>query len=239
MTLTRTSLRTALAAGATDSVTQAALAAGAGSAGADAASVRSSVRAALTACAAAGVLALAGCATAPSGPLSSVHVAPYSETQELRGSMSANFTRDGNRESLTGNFEWRQSAARTDITLSSQLGQTIAVIAVTPEGATLNDGKNPPRSARDINQLSREALGWPLPVAGLRDWLQGHAIGADGKPFVASPAVSSVKTRDGWQLSYVSWQDGSMPPKPKRIDVERRTGETIDDISIRIVIRPE
>ncbi|AKU24938.1 hypothetical protein ACZ75_16385 [Massilia sp. NR 4-1] len=197
------------------------------------------MRAALAACAAAGVLALAGCATAPSGPLSSVHVAPYSEALELRGVMSANFTRDGNKESVTGNFEWRQSAARTDITLSSQLGQTIAVISVTPEAATLNDGKNPPRRAADINQLSREALGWTLPVAGLRDWLQGHATGADGKPFAASPAVNTVKTRDGWQLSYVAWQEGSMPPKPKRIDLERRTGETIDDISIRISIRPE
>ncbi len=201
--------------------------------------VRPSCRAALAACAAAGLLALAGCATAPSQPPSSVHVAPYSETQELHGTMSANFTRDGNRESVTGNFEWRQSAARTDITLTSQFGQTIAVIAVTPQGATLNDGKNPLRSAPDINQLSRDALGWMLPVAGLRDWLQGHAIGADGKPFAASQAVNTVKTKDGWQLSYVTWQEGSMPPKPKRIDVERRTGETIDDISIRIVIRPE
>lgn len=210
-----------------------------GRARAASAAVRSPVRAAMAACVTVGVFALAGCATAPSGPLSSVHVAPYSETLELHGSMSANYTRDGNRESATANFAWRQTAARTDITLSSQLGQTIAVIAITPEGATLNDGKNPPRSAPDINQLSREALGWTLPVAGLRDWLQGHAIGADGKPFVASPAVNTVQTRDGWQLSYVTWQEASVPPKPKRIDAERRTGETIDDISIRIVIRPE
>ncbi|UMR32365.1 outer membrane lipoprotein LolB [Massilia sp. MB5] len=196
-------------------------------------------RAALAACAAAAILGLAGCASTPREPLSAAHVAPYSAALELQGRLSVNYTRDGSNQSLNGSFEWRQTTARTDITLSNPLGQTIAVIAVTPEAATLSDGKNPPRTAPNIDQLSREALGWPLPVAGLRDWLQGHAIGADGKPFAASPAVNTVKTRDGWQLSYVTWQEGSMPPKPLRIDAERRTGEAIDDISIRIVIRPE
>jgi hypothetical protein len=52
-----------------------------------------------------------------------------------------------------------------------------------------------PRTASDIDTLTaQQALGWSLPVSGLRDWLQGYATGASGKRFAASPANNSVFT---------------------------------------------
>ncbi len=80
--------------------------------------------------------------------------------------------------------------------------------------------------------MSAQALGWPLPVSGLRDWLQGHAVGADGSRFRASPQHNSVTTRDGWRVNFVSWQDeAALLPQPKRIDAERG-----GQVAIRIVI---
>jgi outer membrane lipoprotein LolB len=185
----------------------------------------------------AGVL-LAGCATTPSGPLSTVAVAPYSEAVTLEGSLSVNYVKEGKRESLSGNFTWQQQGPRTDVTLSSPLGQQIAAITVTPGEATYREGKQPPRSAPDIDTLSARTLGWPLPVSGLRDWLQGYAMAAGGARFAASPARNTVTTADGWQLEFGAWQDGSASPKPRRIIARRGPGGDIEEIEIRIAIRP-
>jgi outer membrane biogenesis lipoprotein LolB len=100
------------------------------------------------------------------------------------------------------------SGPQIDVSLFDPLGQTVAEISVTPESATLTQANRAPRTAKDIDTLTRQALGWSLPVAGLRDWLQGYAVDADGKRFAASPANNSVFTSDGWRLRFVDWQDG-------------------------------
>ncbi|USX27509.1 outer membrane lipoprotein LolB [Oxalobacteraceae bacterium OTU3CINTB1] len=187
-----------------------------------------------------GVLSvLAGCATT-SAPRSTTAVAPYRDTLDLAGRIAINYSRDGKQESLSGKFTWRQTAANTDVNLISPTGQTVAVINVTPTSATLKRSGEPTRTASDLDSLTRQTLGWTLPVSGLRDWLQGYAVAADGSRFSASPASDTVVTRDGWKLDYVSWQDESATvPQPKRIDVTRiALGQQVDDMSIRIVIDP-
>nr|WP_315397730.1 outer membrane lipoprotein LolB [uncultured Duganella sp.] len=190
--------------------------------------------------------ALAGCATT-SAPRSTAAVAPYRDTLDLAGRIAINYSRDGKPESLSGKFTWRQTAANTDVSLISPTGQTVAVINVTPTSASLKRSGEPTRSAPDLDSLTRQTLGWTLPVSGLRDWLQGHAVAADGSRFTASPASDTVVTRDGWKLDYVSWQEptpgtageGAAAPRPKRIDVTRiALGQQVDDMSIRIVIDP-
>jgi outer membrane lipoprotein LolB len=172
---------------------------------------------------------LAGCATQPP---SSSRVAAYSETIELSGRISVNYQKEGNSESLSGKFNWQQSAQRTSVSLASPLGQTIAVIEVTPGVARLTQAGQPPREAADIDALTAQALGWPLPVSGLRDWLQGHAVSSDGSRFRASPQHNSVITRDGWRVHFISWQDETaLLPQPKRIDAER-----VSEVALRIVI---
>ena len=188
----------------------------------------------------AGALAvLAGCATT-SAPRSTTAVAPYRDTLDLAGRIAINYSRDGKQESLSGKFTWRQTAANTDVTLISPTGQTVAVINVTPNSATLKRSGEPTRTASDLDSLTRQTLGWTLPVSGLRDWLQGYAVAADGGRFTASPASDTVVTRDGWKLDYVSWQDDTAAaPQPKRIDATRiALGQQVDDMSIRIVIDP-
>ncbi len=185
---------------------------------------------------------LSGCATT-SAPRSSVPVAPYRAALDLSGRIAINYSKDGKSESLSGKFTWQQSAARTEVGLISPTGQTVAVISLTPSSATLTQSGKAPRSAADLDSLMHETLGWSLPVSGLREWLQGHAVTADGKPFEASPAHDSVVTRDGWKLDYLSWQDppgngAAAVPQPKRIDVTRLARGDVDEMAIRIVIDP-
>jgi outer membrane lipoprotein LolB len=182
--------------------------------------------------------ALAGCATT-SANLSSSTVGAYRDSIDLSGRLSVSYQKDGRPESITGNFNWIQRPGRVDVSLASPLGQTIAAITVTPDSATLKQAERAPRVAKDIDTLSAQALGWSLPVSGLRDWLQGYATDANGKRFVASPANNSVYTSDGWRLRFVSWQDDkAAQPLPRRIDAERSATATSDEMAIRIVIDP-
>ena len=181
---------------------------------------------------------LAGCATT-SAPLSTATVGAYRETIDLSGKLSVNYLKDDKQESLTGNFTWDQTPNRIEVNLASPLGQTIATIAVTPEGATLTQSGQPPRTAADIDGLTQQARGWTLPVSGLRDWLQGYALDAEGKRFAASPANNSVVTKDGWRLRFVSWQDDkAAQPVPRRIDADRAAAGDIQNLEIRIVVNP-
>lgn len=186
-------------------------------------------------CLLAGVLLLAGCATAP--PISSNPVADYRDAIELNGRLSVNYDKDGKQDTLSVKFNWLQKGEQIDVGLASPLGQTVATISVTPGAATLVQSGKAPRTAADIDALTTDTLGWSLPVAGLRDWLQGYATAQGGKRFAASPLNNSVTTSDGWRLTFVSWHAGSPAhPAPKRIDATRAATATTGELAIRIVI---
>ena len=181
---------------------------------------------------------MTGCATT-SGPRSAVAVAPYRDSVELAGGISIHYSKDGKRESLIGKFTWQQTKAGTDVSLISPTGQILAIISVTPGLATLKQSGKDPRTAPDLDSLTAQALGWTLPVSGLREWLQGYATDASGKRFVASPANDTVVTRDGWKVDYATWQDDkAAAPQPKLIDLTRLGAGQVDDLTIRIAIRP-
>ncbi|MEB0134283.1 lipoprotein insertase outer membrane protein LolB [Actimicrobium sp. CCC2.4] len=174
-------------------------------------------------------------ATLPTASMSSVQAVT---AIDLGGRLSVRYQRDGNEEALHGSFSWSQRADRTLVTLMSPLGQTIATIAITPTEAILTQSGQPARSAADPDALAADALGWPLPVAGLRDWLQGHAKDANGRSVNASPANSNpILTGDGWTLQYASWEASEVakPARPKRIDLSRSTSAA-GNVTIRIII---
>ena len=179
---------------------------------------------------------LAGCATTTNNPAT---VGSYRETIELDGRLSANYQKDGQPGSVTANFEWVQQPGRIDVTIVSPTGQTVAKLNVTPEQATLVQANQAPRTAKDIDTLTAQALGWSLPVSGLRDWLQGYATDASGKRFAASPAKNEVFTADGWRLRFVSWHDPkAAAPAPSVIHAERSATATTEELSIRIAVNP-
>ena len=94
-------------------------------------------------------LSLSACSTLPSpfassSAPSSATVAPYRDQVELTGRLNVVYQKDDKPESATVNFNWQQTAQRTDVTLYSPDGSTLATIAVTPQQAVLTQsGKAP------------------------------------------------------------------------------------------------
>jgi outer membrane lipoprotein LolB len=186
--------------------------------------------------------ALAGCATS-TAKLSTAQVGAYRDTIDLNGSLAVSYQKgDGQPERLNGRYIWTQRPGRIDVSLTNPLGSTVAEISVTPESATLTQAKRQPRTASDIDTLTRQTLGWSLPVSGLRDWLQGYAIDAQGKRIAVSPANNNVVTRDGWRLRFAEWQQKPGPggaPMPKRIQADRSATADSGELSISISVQPE
>lgn len=179
---------------------------------------------------------LAGCSTLT--PPESVTETPqrtYSDALDLDGRLSAQYKKDDKDEAIHVSFSWKQRKDLSTITILSPLGQILAAIEVRPDSASLTQPGKQPRYATDVDALAEQALGWPLPVAGLRDWLQGFASDAQHQSFIASPANTQVTTSDGWHLQYQSWQDEPAQKRPKRIDLTRQT-EQAGKVMIRIVL---
>lgn len=187
---------------------------------------------------------LSGCSTlqpaASPSTTSNGSAREYRQAIDVSGRLSLRYQQDGKQQAVYGSFTWSQSRQETAITLLSPLGQTLATINIGAGQATLQQAGQPPRIASDVDALTVQALGWPLPIAGLRDWLQGFGEDAGGRRFTATPDADgnfSVTTADKWLIQYSNWQDQDKPAEsyPKRIDLARNT-EQAGQVAIRIAV---
>ncbi len=171
--------------------------------------------------------ALGGCAAVAPLPAG---MRSYTDELTLAGRLSLRYPVQGKTQSVQGKFLWSQHRDATDIELYSPLGQTLARISIAPGVATLEQSGGERRVAASADALTEEALGWPLPVDGMRYWLQGFVRDAGGRMQAAMPDSGQRFDSDGWQLSYPTWQAHGSVAVPKRVDAVR------GDIALRIVI---
>ncbi|RJX31360.1 MAG: outer membrane lipoprotein LolB [Oxalobacter sp.] len=185
------------------------------------------------------VLALAGCADlAPARREATTSRAARTchARIALVGRFSVQYRKDDKEESAHGNFRWGQNNSHMRIVLISPMGQTLATIDVTPESATLIDSEKESHTAEDVDALVLESLGWPLPVSGLRDWIQACMRDARGRRVIVTPESRELTTSDGWRITYPVWEeDDRGRRRPKRIDVQHIANERIV-LSVRLVI---
>ena len=195
----------------------------------------------MTGCASLGPSGTSAPPTLPPADRTEAAIRSYRDAIDIGGRLSVRYQLNGSDQALDGKFTWAQDDSRILITLLSPFGQTLAAIEVTPGGSTLLQSGQPPRQAADADGLAAAALGWPLPISGLRDWLQGFAVDGQGMRRTArADAVGDaayLKTADGWLLHYPTWNNNAGPAdaQPKRIDLQRMT-EQAGNVNLRIVI---
>lgn len=128
----------------------------------------------LRALAAAGALAmLAACAGLPQS-----HQEIAADAFARTGRFAITVTEaDGAQQAVQGGFQWRDDGRRYVLDLTNPLGSTEARVEGQPGAATLTRANGTQLQADDPDALAEEALGGPVPVSGLRDWLRGRLAG--------------------------------------------------------------
>src|SRR5690349_15746144 len=180
------------------------------------------------ACLAAVALLLGACAPVALQPTSAVKLPPPQDAFEVSGRLSA---RHG-AQALAANFQWRHAGERDELELSSPLGQTIALLSGDGKAARLQSADGRVLSAQSWTKLTEEGLGWPLPVDGLKYWIQGAA--RKDSAFTAEAGDNgraSVLRQDGWTIvyqTYVEVSDGAW--RPSRLTAD------YPEVELRLVI---
>ncbi|MBV7483665.1 lipoprotein insertase outer membrane protein LolB [Bordetella sp. BOR01] len=115
----------------------------------------------------------------------------------------------GQQQAVQGGFTWRDDGGQYQLDLTNPLGSTEARVAGQPGHATLTKADGTVLQADTPDALAEEALGGPVPVSSLRDWLRGRVAGdapvdklqrdAQGRPVAFE--------QDGWQARLSRYDD--------------------------------
>jgi len=152
---------------------------------------------------------LAACATAP---------APTGTAFELTGRVAI---RSG-QEAASGRLFWRHGRSFDDLMISTPLGTGIAEITRRADLYTLTTADSRRFSASDPQALTERALGWPLPLAGLPDWVQGRPYTnsedeTDGEPQRGPDGRVRLIRQLGWTIEYLAYDDRAKLPSRMRL----------------------
>jgi outer membrane lipoprotein LolB len=187
--------------------------------------------------AAAAALMLAGCASTsqpppmpPSDTLATVAptgAAPtMAATQAYHGRFALQYSdRNGNRRNVYGNFDWQEHGDDVSLELRGPLGQTVAIVRASPNGATLELPNREPKAAPDVDELMQNTLGFSLPLVGLRYWLVPTPSPATPATTVRDPGdATHIKEirQDGWTIDYVAYADAPATGV-RRVNIVRDT----------------
>lgn len=163
-------------------------------------------------------LLLSGCASAP--PVPGPVVRPTgAEQRDFTLSGRISIRHDGKRTSA--NMRWMHRAAEDDILLLAPFGQTVAHIHSDAQGVVL-DTQDKHYSAQDTEELTVRALGWHLPLAGLRYWVLAlPAPGSVADIEHDAGGQINIMRQDGWEMRYTRYASTALDSLPLRMQVQR------------------
>ncbi|HVS27420.1 MAG TPA: lipoprotein insertase outer membrane protein LolB [Burkholderiales bacterium] len=178
-------------------------------------------------------LLVCGCVSIPSKTPSH----PQSRAQSLHSAQQHGFELSGrvavkyDEKSFSGGVRWTHRADTDEIWILAPLGKGVARIVRDGAGITLTTDDQKTYRARDAESLTREVLGWSLPLAGLQYWVLGVAA-----PQSPADAQSDNEGRierlnqDQWEIAYLRYKPEPESGMPGRIQLRR------GDLNISLIV---
>ena len=127
--------------------------------------------------------------------------------------------------SFFSNVRWHHLPDRDEIWLLTPAGQTLARIVSDGDGATLTGADRSEYRGSDVENLTRQALGWELPLSYLGWWVQGQAA-PDGAPQDVernTEAQLVALSEGGWRVNLTWNPPGESQPRPRKIEATSGT----------------
>lgn len=140
---------------------------------------------------------LAACA----GPGIQVAEALLPRTEVRDFSLEARFSVTHERERHSGRLSWRHGAGVDALQIASPFGQVLADIRIDNQQARLITSERQVFEAADVQQLTREVLGYPLPIDRLSVWVLARA-GKNARVQTDSLGRPQGIQEDGWSITY-------------------------------------
>lgn len=119
-------------------------------------------------------------------------------------------------EAASGNLVWRHARESDELLLTTPIGNSLARVVRSGDAVTLTTANGEEHRAGDAETLTARVLGFPLPLAGLADWVRGRPV--DG------PAVESARNpqgrietlrQSGWTIEYHDYNAEGLPSRMK------------------------
>ncbi|WP_233828106.1 lipoprotein insertase outer membrane protein LolB [Paraburkholderia sp. ZP32-5] len=177
--------------------------------------------------AAAAVVAMTGCASVkPQGPSTSNAATEVTAqtSRSYQGRFAVQYNDQyGQQRNAYGNFSWQETGDTVTLQLRNPLGQTLAIVTSSPASATLELPNRQPLTADNVSTLMQNALGFTLPVEGLRYWLQpspAPTSRATTEKDPEQPSRLKQITQDGWTIDYLAYADAPATGV-KRVNLSR------------------
>jgi outer membrane lipoprotein LolB len=133
---------------------------------------------------------------------------------------------------LTANTRWEHAPEQDQIWLMTPTGQTLAYIVDTPKGATLTSADQKQYRAGSVEALTRQALGWSLPLALMQYWVKGEPAPSSAPQGLERGPDSRPRalTQNGWRVAFAYYEDGPFAGRVRRLDLNDGANE------IRVVV---
>lgn len=168
---------------------------------------------------------VAGCAalrTPQTLPASNAGVGTFS----LTGRVAVKVEQRG----YSARLNWRHLAGGDRLRLLSPVGSVIAELEADASGAVLTTGDKKVYRSSNVQALTREVLGWDLPLEGLQHWVVGRA--GPALPVQAEERDARGRltrfTQNNWHINYLAYVGESAFPA--------RMALVHDTLSLRLVI---
>jgi len=151
---------------------------------------------------------LASCASTP--PIPPIEATTVIDEFEMTGRVAVKLDGRG----YSARLRWHHDAASDAVWLYSPVGSTIASLVANGDHATLVTAKKETYSSDDVQGLTREVLGWDLPLSGLRHWVLGRPDPEVPVSRMEHDDQSRIRrlTQGGWDVDYVAYSGDSLLP---------------------------
>jgi len=138
------------------------------------------------------------------------------------------------RESVSGRFNLEVRGPQQILELASPLGTMVARIEIEPGGARATGAQMQEVRGADADALTEQLLGWPLPVSGLADWIEGREVPQRPARIERDGGRIVLIEQDGWTIRLPEYFESAA--RPRRLVLERPAAANTPSVVLRLII---
>ena len=138
------------------------------------------------------------------------------------------------RENVSGRFNLEIRGPQQIVELASPLGTTVARVEIEPGGARATGAQMQEVRGADADALTQRLLGWPLPVSGLADWIEGRPVPTRVARIEREGGRVVLLEQDGWTIRLPEYSEATA--RPRRLVLERPAAANTPSVVLRLIV---